>query len=36
MMPEEQRLQENRISLHPISVFSPKQEFEDMNEHVLD
>lgn len=34
-MQEEQRLQGNRISLHLISVFSPKQEFEDVYQHLL-
>lgn len=31
MMPAEQKLPENRKSLHLISVFSPKQEFENIN-----
>lgn len=30
MMPTEQMLQGNRISLRLISVFSPTHEFEDM------
>lgn len=35
MMPTELKLQGSRISLHLISVFLPKQEFDNMCEHVL-